>query len=159
MSIQLAPNQNSNPLLHLTSAQRSKGGFSPESGFIPGPPYRYLPQPSTFRSFTLVLPGSFPVLTRRIHKTKRISATSQRTSRDEILVSASNEKRQLIRTRSLSRDGKWFHTPQLPIQRCQSPERLYPCTGYCPPRDHDRANVVNLKFLDTHFPPPVGSGF
>ena len=116
-----------------------------------------LPRPSSFHSFTLVLPCYLLVLTRRIFQTKRTSATSRKTSRDEILVSASNKKRRLtIRTRSLSPDEKWFHTPQSPIQRCFSPERIYPCAGDCPPMDLDRANVVNLGFSETHVPFEIG---
>jgi len=75
----------------------------------------YAPQLSSFHSFTLVLPYSFLVLTRRNIQIERISATSRRTSRDEILVSASNgERRRFGRARCHKmRGGSARLTPPL----------------------------------------------
>ncbi|KAF9460212.1 caspase domain-containing protein [Collybia nuda] len=94
---------------------------------------------------------SVAVSSRHVYQTKRInvsSVRSRRTSIDQLLYTSSSDYKKLsIRTKSLSFKSdieKWYDTPESPIQRCESPASMWPCTGWCPPTSPHEANVISL---------------
>jgi len=95
---------------------------------------------------------TFPVVTRRVYQNRRVSSKkvrSRRTSIDQLSQLPMNYQRLSVKTKSLSLKSdldKWYDTPSSPIQRCDSPASMWPCTGYCPPStsEKEEADVVFL---------------
>ncbi|KAF8879362.1 caspase domain-containing protein [Infundibulicybe gibba] len=93
------------------------------------------------------------ISSRHVYQSRRTSVNrvqSRRTSIDQLLV-GSMDKFQSMTVKSLSLDirselEKWYDTPSSPIQRCASPDALYPCSGFCGPAQasSETAHVISL---------------